>query len=149
MPTNQVNLNKSVSLKHVLDHHIYILCRLLSVTIKPFDINSTQPLISILTSLMSINNEGARKSGCKTNNSQSAGMMRGMSRTPFTSLSVPQSMKLIKVLLETDSQNLMKSETILGVSGEDSIIGPFQDSEGGEENNLGSVLISSLREFRE
>ena len=85
---------------------------------------------------MSINNEGAKKSGCKTNNSQSASMTRGMSRTPFRSLSVPQSMKLTKVLLETDSQNLMKSETILGVSGEDSVIGPFQDSEGGDRKSV-------------
>ena len=98
---------------------------------------------------MSNNNEGTKKFGHKTNNSQSAGMTSGTGSASITMVSVPQGAIETKVLPEADNQDLTKSETVQGASGNESVTGPLQDLEGGEEDNLGSDVNPNLREFGE
>ena len=95
------------------------------------------------------NNNDAKKIGRKTNNSQSAGMTSGTSSTPVVTSSVPQSTPQTRALPEIDNDDTTKSETVQGASSGEQVIGPLQNPEDLDEDNLGSDYNSSLRDFGE
>ena len=103
---------------------------------------------------MSSNNEGTKKVGRKTNNSQSAGMTSSTSNAPIVASSVPQNTPQVRNLPEPEDDDTRQTpETFLSASSGGQVVEPFKDPEELEneesrsDHNLGMGDFEELTEM--
>ena len=93
------------------------------------------------------NNDGTKKIGRRTNNSQSAGMTGGTSNTPNTRSPIPQEVLPTSTLpeMENDEMRPISENAPSGGQG----VEPFKDPADQEEDDLRSDYSLGLVEFGE